>query len=280
MARSIQSPGVEIIEHDLTLSPILPAGTNIFMTGFAPKGPTDEILQITSTQELEQVYGTPTNAAERYFYYGARQILNSSNGNLFISRMPYGSDTGAGYGTVYGALVYPIVAVQETTNIVYRNTKFIESKFFIDNVVTTLTNISSLSGLIDSLTAHGMTDYKKLSYTEGQTLNAAFQTYYIAHPTTQLGKDMLDLTNYVVSGYDTLVTTDLTNDTCTYLLGAPKFFDLSLEQYQAVSDGSAFTQTSGTWSTTSSETSAILNASYFGKAGLVVINKIQSTKPI
>ena len=55
MARSIQSPGVEIFEKDLTLSPILPAGTNIFMTGFATKGPCDEVLQITSVQELEQV---------------------------------------------------------------------------------------------------------------------------------------------------------------------------------------------------------------------------------
>ncbi len=136
MARSIESPGVEIFEKDLTLSPILPAGTNIFVTGFAPKGPNDEIIQITSVQEFEQVYGTPTNAAERYFYYGARQILNSSTGNLYVSRMPYGDGTGEGYGSTYAALVYPVVAVVEDTNVantVYRNSQFISSSFFQDD---------------------------------------------------------------------------------------------------------------------------------------------------
>ena len=61
MARSIQSPGVEIVEKDLSLSPVLPAGTNIFMTGFAAKGPSDDVLQITSMADFEQIYGTPTS---------------------------------------------------------------------------------------------------------------------------------------------------------------------------------------------------------------------------
>ena len=159
MARSIQSPGVEIVEKDLSLSPILPAGTNIFMTGFAAKGPSDDILQITSMDEFEQVYGTPTNSAERYFYYGARGILNSSNGNLYVSRMPYGDGTGEGYGSTYGALVYPIVAVYEDTVApqVGRNTQFIDAKYFrVPRVIDALSASPTLSASIATLSTNGI----------------------------------------------------------------------------------------------------------------------------
>ena len=97
--RVIQSPGVEIREKDISLNPVLPAGTNIFLMGFANKGPTDEVLQITSVPELEQIYGEPTTPAERYFYFSARQILQDSPGNLFINRLPYGQDKGVGFGS-------------------------------------------------------------------------------------------------------------------------------------------------------------------------------------
>ena len=110
MSRIIQSPGVQITEKDLSLSPSIPRGTDIFVTGFASKGPTDAVVQITSVPEFEQIYGTPTNAAERYLYYTAKQILNGSNGNLLVNRLPYGSGLGDGFGSKYSALVYPTVA--------------------------------------------------------------------------------------------------------------------------------------------------------------------------
>ena len=52
MARTIQSPGVEIKEIDQAIRPVVPAGTNILVAGFADKGPTDEIIQVTSRSEL------------------------------------------------------------------------------------------------------------------------------------------------------------------------------------------------------------------------------------
>jgi len=42
--RTIQSPGVEINEVDLSLRPADKIETNIFITGFAPEGPNDEIV--------------------------------------------------------------------------------------------------------------------------------------------------------------------------------------------------------------------------------------------
>jgi len=75
--RTINSPGVEIREIDLSTRAVTPAGTNVFAAGFAPQGPTYEIVELSSLTEFETVYGTPTNAAERYFYYSVRQLFGA-----------------------------------------------------------------------------------------------------------------------------------------------------------------------------------------------------------
>jgi hypothetical protein len=107
-ARTITSPGVQINEVDLSAI-VRPTGeTNIFMTGFTSQGPTDEVINITSLTEYEQIFGVPTNAAERYLYHSAKQILTTSPANLLITRMPYGSAMGEGFSNSYSALVYPI----------------------------------------------------------------------------------------------------------------------------------------------------------------------------
>lgn len=108
--RTIESPGVEINEIDLTFNTELPYGTTSLVVGYAKQGPTDELLNITSPEEFERVYGMPENAAERYMYHTARQVLNA-NGNLLITRLPYGSGDGEGYTTKYSALVYPYIPV-------------------------------------------------------------------------------------------------------------------------------------------------------------------------
>jgi hypothetical protein len=304
MARSIQSPGVEIIEKDLSLSPVLPAGTNIFMTGFSQKGPSEEILQITSVEEFEQVYGVPTNPAERYFYYGARQILTSSSGNLFVSRLPYGDGGGEGYGSTYGALVYPVVAVTENTDStqdVYRNVTTIPASSFqlqqvLDQIVACTEpitfNAEALSSRIVELSTYGLQPYDKFSASEYTYLETGITNYYndsvayaIANYTgTQLtdaisaAQITLDLfTNSFSYQHDTTVTRVLTSENSTYVLGAPKFFDLSIAEYQGVIDGSAFRNTGNKWSAVSDSVTGINSPADFGKAGLIIVNKIQST---
>lgn len=111
--RTIQSPGVEISEIDLSLRPSLPVGTNILIPGFSQKGPTEEVIEITSLSEFENVYGLPTNAAERYFYHTVK-AAKSSPANTFIYRLPYGDDGAGDESDMYSALVYP-VAVQKAT---------------------------------------------------------------------------------------------------------------------------------------------------------------------
>ena len=105
--RTINSPGVEIFERDLSLIAPNNVGTNVFIAGYASQGPTDEVLKLTTRDELQAVYGLPTNSAERYFYHGITELLNSP-AQIYTSRLPYGSGVGAGYGSNYSALVYPV----------------------------------------------------------------------------------------------------------------------------------------------------------------------------
>ena len=115
MGRTIQSPGVEIKEIDLSLRPNIATGTTVLATGFADKGPTDEVIQVTSLSEFEQIYGVPTTPAERYFYHTVKPIFNSQ-ANIMTYRLPYGSETGEGFGNSFGALAYPVVPVALSAN--------------------------------------------------------------------------------------------------------------------------------------------------------------------
>jgi hypothetical protein len=112
MARTIQSPGVEINEIDLTLRAEPAVGTNILITGFANQGPIDEVLQPTTVSEFEQIYGSPTNAAERYFYHSVKNVMTTSQANVLVSRLPYGENKGDGFSNWrYSALAYPVRGV-------------------------------------------------------------------------------------------------------------------------------------------------------------------------
>lgn len=107
MARTIQSPGVETKEVDLSLRPELPIGTAVLVPGFSQNGPTDELIQVTSASDFEQIYGKPTTSVERYFYHTVRSALNSP-ANVYCSRLPYGAGGGSDRADRYSALVYPV----------------------------------------------------------------------------------------------------------------------------------------------------------------------------
>lgn len=108
--RTINSPGVEIRERDLSLRVPQAAGTNVYVTGYADQGPIDEVVDISSLTEFELIYGTPKSAAERYFYHTVKATLNST-ARLKVNRIPYGTGSGEGFGSRYSVLAYPAVAV-------------------------------------------------------------------------------------------------------------------------------------------------------------------------
>jgi hypothetical protein len=108
MARTIQSPGVEVKEVDLSLRPQLPVGTTVFIPGFANQGPTDELLTLSSLSEFEQVYGLPQNAAERYMYHTVKAVFQSP-ANVLVSRLPYGTGAGTTVADKYSVQVFPVI---------------------------------------------------------------------------------------------------------------------------------------------------------------------------
>lgn len=144
--RSIQSPGVEFNEIDLSLRQEQPAGTNVLATGFTAQGPTDEILQVATLGEFEDIYGTPTNAAERYLYHTVKQAFNSP-ANVFVCKLPYGEGNGDGFGNNYTALVYPVFAIpglsgENVHSVALSGTKLTEASayYFGEPIHTTFTD--------------------------------------------------------------------------------------------------------------------------------------------
>lgn len=131
--RMIQSPGVEINEVDLSLRLPTPAGTTIYATGFSDQGPVDEVVQVSSINEFEQIYGLPKTPAERYFYHTVKACA-SSQARVLVNRLPYGTDAGDGFGSYVSVLAYPALVTR--------------TEYSGGNVTgyTTLTGLSSQTG--------------------------------------------------------------------------------------------------------------------------------------
>jgi len=139
--RTINHPGVEVRERDI--SQIAPAmvGTNFLLPGFTDKGEEYERNAISSMSDYAALYGTPTNEAERYHYYATREVIRN-NGTPICIKLPYdnrisdnykstvlniaGSASMAGApseiqalsGTEYGFTSYQAVTLGSVTDIV------------------------------------------------------------------------------------------------------------------------------------------------------------------
>ena len=145
--RTISSPGVEINEVDKSII-ARPINLNsTFACGFANQGPTDEIVSVGSLTEFEDVFGVPSNAAERYFYHSCKQILTQAPASLFVTRFPYGSGAGDGFANQHSALIYPIKST----------------------ISTTIASLSTFGGSL-ALSSNGVSDYPVLDgYTTSET---------------------------------------------------------------------------------------------------------------
>lgn len=182
MARIINSPGVQITETDLSVTQQFGGGTNVFVAGFAPQGPTDEVLQVSTISEFEQIYGVPQTPAERYFYHSSKEILNSS-ANLLVTRLPYGSGSGEGFGSQYSALFYPVASSESGFVISEPITKKLTQTQY-DNLIQNNFNWSTIvetgsatSASYDESTVNAGIIVLNSAQT---TINEKFEGYYIA----------------------------------------------------------------------------------------------------
>lgn len=130
MATTLSSPGVEVREIDNSLRVQTNGGTTVFIPGFASQGPVEEITSISSITDFEQIFGVPTNAAERYFYYTVLAVLNNSSSSttILVSRLPYGNGEGDTVSNAYTLLAYPAVPiVSQIKTVTNENNKVIEA---------------------------------------------------------------------------------------------------------------------------------------------------------
>ena len=292
-SRTITSPGVEIRERDLSLVAPANVGTNVFVAGYTNQGPTDEVIKITSKSDLDLVYGTPTNSAERYFYYTVRELLNSPS-NIYASRLPYGSDTGAGFSSKFSALAYPAVATKGLSG--YTST------------LATNTSAANLSAAkLTFVTSNGSTKTVGFSSTSVAPALSTLNAYATYTGTNPAGTALVDSLSTAISAIDTGATfsksgTALTytlsasvnrfdfdftqaptgttvvarnsNDSFdinegTYLLGAPTHMELTEDQYNSIIDGSGFE-----WSSTQNTT--FNTVASLSSAAVIIVNKAQT----
>ena len=153
LTSTLGSPGIEIREVDNSIRLDSTTATTIFIPGFASQGPVDEVMSIGTINDFETIYGVPTNAAERYFYYTVKAILdNSGNGaTVLCSRLPYGTGKGDTVSNAYTMLAYPAVPVVKkkyyekysclTTEESEEGVNYIAT-FKIDNTTVTYTCVS------------------------------------------------------------------------------------------------------------------------------------------
>jgi hypothetical protein len=222
MQRTIESPGVEINEVDLSLRTVTPVGTKTLVHGFAAQGPANELINISSKEELDQIFfggGGPTNAAERYFYSSCREILNSP-ATLMVTRLPYGSGGGTGFSGEYQALAYPIVGGSST----YASSTSVNVG---EPVVVPLTETQYYdikSGLVTwSVSGGTVSDFASIGNAgfiivndAKSTINEKYEGYYVA----LADNSVLNLSGFQsVSSVNTLGSGNALQDMSSSLLG-------------------------------------------------------------
>ena len=120
--RTIQHPGVEINEYDISTRPSYDTGINGLVFGFTAKGPLYEYTKITSLTEFIDIYGEPQTEPEVYLYIAVQSII-ANGGVPLVSRLPYNNTQCKNYKCIQYKLVdldsvtagerYPIITESE-----------------------------------------------------------------------------------------------------------------------------------------------------------------------
>jgi len=292
MALTLQSPGVQISEVDLSLTAPGVPPTTVLIPGFAAKGPSSEPITVSTLSEWEQIFGLPTNAAERYFYQTATAVFQSP-ANVLAYRLPYGSAAGVDYSSQYSALVYPVIGVVSSPSTVYTT------------LSTPGASISQVVGIGYpwNISPAALTAFNSSypGYSLFNTVSTLSGTIYSANLNSALASVALsaNATTWALSSTNNTIVTQLSSNTFTatppvtsttlafsagsYLFGAPSHVRLTQQQYLAIIGNTAFTWASasdagniggnGSTPVTSFTPSQI---SQFGNAGLIILNESQN----
>ena len=256
--RTIQSPGVEIREIDLTQRPAAPVGTSVFIAGFANQGPVDEIFNVGTFAEFEEIYGKPTNAAERYFYHSTKQVFDS-DANVLVSRLPYGGGDGTSTEK-YSALVYPVsTANVATLSGSVTNLEGASATFAHDGTFATAAATSGVAFEIVSQDSNNNIVYTSLTTkvsSTSTTLEVSGSEFANLSGNTILAGAALSGAG--LAGPNSLSASNY------YVLGNPTHIELTREQFLSASNEQY------TWSNTPGQD---VGVDTLGNAGLIILNK-------
>jgi len=245
MARVIQSPGVEINEIDLSSRTTFPTGTNILIQGFAPQGPTDETLFVSTMSEFETIYGAPTNAAERYFYHTVKSTFNSP-ANIMVSRLPYGEKRGTTFSDeLYSALILPVSGNDHETSLSSLSGSQLQSKKVVFSKLA-----SGSTGLTAGASTISVENSLVFKAGDNILLEDANNNESVVIDTIDTANHSITLTGNISNNYAKTVvvvvkdgdgdgTSKLSNvSDCTELMfGVPQRIDLLTEEYIALKNG-------------------------------------------
>jgi len=219
--RTINSPGVQITEIDLSNYAQPSIGTNVFIAGFADSGPIDEVVQVQGVTDLEEIYGNPKTAAEAYFQESCKQIL-SSPGNLYCTRLPYGSGAGEGFAEQYSALLFP--ATSSISNL-YTATSTIQVQSI---------RITGEEG-IESVDFNSGISVETIVKTKSNLTVGGENTTYTIEGTKTINIEGID--TQVLSISTVSVSYESTPGDTIIEIGVPRQVTLTLDEYQEITNG-------------------------------------------
>ena len=136
--RTINHPGIEIREYDLSDYAATVGGTTSLVIGFSPQGQAGVPVIPTSTSSVKSYFGTPKTEAERYFFYACKEVFDKG-GNLIAARIPYNNN--AQYLTP--AVTYDIETWQTTHKKEYGPAFQVTSASFKNTIINS-TNVANV----------------------------------------------------------------------------------------------------------------------------------------
>jgi hypothetical protein len=274
--RTIQSPGIEIREIDLTQRSAAPIGTSVFIPGFSNQGPTDEVLNVGTFSDFEEIYGKPTNSAERYFYHSVKQVFNS-DARVYTSRLPYGVGDGlSDASNKYTALVYPVVAP--------KTTEFTFSSGGTQLIFTGISDLSAGTGMevsVELITKDSNGDTNFTTRTLGVTA-ASVSTISGADIETNLSavsaQTIVKAVAYSADGISLSGDAVSLSAADYYILGSPTLVELDQAAYHQALDGNLTWSNDAAVGQSKDFSSGQLTATgSISGAGLIVLNKAKTT---
>lgn len=96
VSRTINHPDVQISERDISEYASTATGSLFLVMGYSDKGEEYEPTLPTSMTDFVASYGSPTNEAERYFYYAAKNIF-ANGGSVLAAKLPYENTISTNY---------------------------------------------------------------------------------------------------------------------------------------------------------------------------------------